>query len=214
MATDRDKLNQLISQRELLELEAEAITSELTSPGPNGERPIGIKDSLVDAEGFPRADIDVYRARNQRNRLAVINTDHKALMKEIEKLMHLVYQETANTPLTSNNTTNRGSQVDIPPVLGSDTSLLSPYAVIDEILPNSPASICGLQDGDKLIAFETITANATNPLVLIPNVVRQNIGKPIPIIVRRHNEDVRIHLTPQVWSGRGVLGCHLTPIRS
>lgn len=40
-----------------LEAEAEAICSELTSLGPNGERPAGIKDSLVDSEGFPRSDI-------------------------------------------------------------------------------------------------------------------------------------------------------------
>lgn len=38
----------LFTQRELLELEAHAIHEELTSPGINGEKPAGIKRSLVD----------------------------------------------------------------------------------------------------------------------------------------------------------------------
>ena len=46
-----EKLNNLISQRDVLEIEADAIGSELTSPGPNGEPPAGIKDPVVDNEG-------------------------------------------------------------------------------------------------------------------------------------------------------------------
>ena len=62
-ASIRDKINALQAQREALELEAEAIGSELTSKGPNGEPPAGIKDALIDREGYPRADIDLYRTR-------------------------------------------------------------------------------------------------------------------------------------------------------
>jgi 26S proteasome non-ATPase regulatory subunit 9 len=70
----REELKVLIAQRDLLELEAEAISSELLSTGPNGEPPAGIKGNLVDSEGFPRGDIDIYSVRNKRNRLNVINT--------------------------------------------------------------------------------------------------------------------------------------------
>lgn len=51
MITDlKEQLKQLNSQRELLELEADAIHSELTS----GVDPVGIKGPLIDKEGFPR----------------------------------------------------------------------------------------------------------------------------------------------------------------
>ena len=80
----RQQLSSLDAQRKSLEAEAEAIGSELTAEQPNGAPPMGIDTPLVDREGYPRGDIDVYRARELRGRLAVIKTDHKALMKQIE----------------------------------------------------------------------------------------------------------------------------------
>ena len=44
----------------------------------------GVKGSLVDAEGFPRADIDLFEVRKLRNRLACLQTDHCNLMKELD----------------------------------------------------------------------------------------------------------------------------------
>ena len=39
---------QLIKEKEAIELEVDAITAELTSPGINGEPPVGISAPLVD----------------------------------------------------------------------------------------------------------------------------------------------------------------------
>ena len=55
--------------------------------GPNGEPPAGIKDPLIDAEGYPRGDVDIVNVKNKRRRLAEINTDFKVIMKQIEKHM-------------------------------------------------------------------------------------------------------------------------------
>lgn len=83
-------LKALQVQRQSLEAEAEAIVSELTfKPFPDVE-PMGIDTPLVDAEGYPRADIDIFRARTLRGRLAEIRTDHKALTKDIERHLHQV----------------------------------------------------------------------------------------------------------------------------
>jgi 26S proteasome non-ATPase regulatory subunit 9 len=68
-----------------LETEMDAIVCELTSKGPDGQPPIGLNTPLTDQDGYPRADIDVYRARTLRQRLNVIRTDHKALTKDIEQ---------------------------------------------------------------------------------------------------------------------------------
>lgn len=90
MATDeliqstKQALASLNVQREALESEAAAITSELTSPLESGGPTMGIDTPLVDREGYPRADIDVHRARTLRGRLAVIRTDHRQLMRDIE----------------------------------------------------------------------------------------------------------------------------------
>ena len=62
----------------------ELMTPPIVSPEEEPIPPMGIDTPLVDAEGYPRSDIDVYRARELRHRLCVIQTDHKSLMKEIE----------------------------------------------------------------------------------------------------------------------------------
>ena len=66
-------------------LPVELLTPPPSRPGEDEIEPMGIDTPLVDAEGYPRNDVDVHRARELRHRLAVIRTDHKVLMKEIEK---------------------------------------------------------------------------------------------------------------------------------
>lgn len=49
---------------------------------------IGMYGSLVDAEGFPRNDIDVFVVRQARQQIICLQNDHQALMKNIEQLLH------------------------------------------------------------------------------------------------------------------------------
>jgi len=67
--------------------EADAIFLELTSPPSEGVEPMGIDTPLVDREGYPRGDIDIYRARTLRQRFRVLQTDHKETEQEIENLL-------------------------------------------------------------------------------------------------------------------------------
>jgi 26S proteasome non-ATPase regulatory subunit 9 len=85
----RQALSALHVQRQSLEQEAEAIVSELTD-ATQGHAPMGIDTPLTDSEGYPRADIDLYRARTLRGRLAEIKTDHKELEQDMERHLHLL----------------------------------------------------------------------------------------------------------------------------
>ena len=69
----QDALRKLDAERKSIEVEAAAIVDELMAPGEGGAEPIGIETPLVDREGYPRADIDVYRARMQRKRQSHMN---------------------------------------------------------------------------------------------------------------------------------------------
>lgn len=86
---------ELDQKRKTVEEEAKAITDELLS----GTNPIGINTPLVDDEGYPRSDIDIYRARDLRKRLNELNYDHRTIMKQIEN--HLMN--------SSNSANNNGS---------------------------------------------------------------------------------------------------------
>ena len=208
----RQQLETLVAQRDLLELEADAIHSELTSPGVNGEPPAGIRGDLIDTEGFPRADIDLFNVRNKRRRLAEINTDHSAIMKNIEKLM-LQLQEILQEQGAS--TDHRVSAMCV--VSKSSTTphgnMNSPIAMLDEILPGSPAHSAGIQEGDFLICFGHINIDTKNSMQAIAKLVGESVGKSIHILVVRNGKVEEITLIPQSWGGRGLLGCHLSPIK-
>mmetsp|Transcript_20256 Transcript_20256/g.61480 ORF Transcript_20256/g.61480 Transcript_20256/m.61480 type:complete len:134 (-) Transcript_20256:1666-2067(-) len=79
----REQLSDLMERRSALEEEVSGIVAELQSPGPGGAPAAGLDAPLVDREGFPRADIDVYRVTHQRQRLAFIRTDHKEITGQV-----------------------------------------------------------------------------------------------------------------------------------
>lgn len=72
----------LMDKREAMEVQIEAISSRLTAPGAPG-----VRGSLIDKDGFPRADIDIPAIRCDRNRLAVLHNDHKELTVKIERII-------------------------------------------------------------------------------------------------------------------------------
>jgi 26S proteasome non-ATPase regulatory subunit 9 len=45
----------------------------------------GVSGLLVDDEGFPRGDIDLYAVRQARNKYVCAQTDHIEVMKKIEQ---------------------------------------------------------------------------------------------------------------------------------
>ena len=78
-ASARELIQEAERAKESLEAEAEAIAVELDAPvAETGAPGPGLKGPLVDAEGYPRADVDLYRVRTLRGRHATIRTDHKA----------------------------------------------------------------------------------------------------------------------------------------
>lgn len=89
IAATRQYLLELQVNRESLDTEAQTILSELNAPQelPDGTVApcVGVKTPLVDAEGFPRNDIDVYRARSLRQRLSELETDRRRIVKEMER---------------------------------------------------------------------------------------------------------------------------------
>jgi 26S proteasome non-ATPase regulatory subunit 9 len=96
IAATRQALQALQVQRKSLEAESDVIQIELTQ-SIDGVPPMGIDTPLVDQEGYPRGDVDVYRARALRGRLAEIQTDYKVIMKQVEDyLSQLAFLQNSN----------------------------------------------------------------------------------------------------------------------
>jgi 26S proteasome non-ATPase regulatory subunit 9 len=69
----------IMKQKDEIEQSIADITEYLEAPGMPG-----VTGRLVDEEGFPRADLDLFEIRKMRNRLACLQTDHVNVMKQIE----------------------------------------------------------------------------------------------------------------------------------
>jgi 26S proteasome non-ATPase regulatory subunit 9 len=87
------------------------------------------------------------------------------------------------------------------------------FAEIDEVAENSPASASGLQVGDLMIRFAHVTSQTPNFLTAVAGALQAGEGKELTAVVLRDGEEVKLKLTPQKWEGRGLLGCHLQPLR-
>lgn len=212
----KEKLKTLSAQRDLLEVEAEALHSELTSAGANGEPPAGLRDALVDAEGFPRGDIDIYHVKQQRLRLSSINVEHREVMKAIEDCLltiHALSPEVSDGSAAAVTVVESSSSTTTTTSWPStDTASLQPMAVLDEVLPSSPAEEAGIRNGDLLLRFGDVTSQNGNPLPAIAKVVSASLSQAIEVEVRRGSSQMKLTLVPRTWGGRGLLGCHLSPL--
>ena len=283
--------------------------------------PIGIDDPLVDAEGYPRADVDVYRARTLRRRFKEIQTDHKALEKRIElglvEISALSKGNGENPSAVGNNgsviaTTAKDDEEELKlrlapkpkpkfdpktgkwvvkswdgsvagvedgesrsfddlsapsaaalasnlaaaarPVVGTTgaaggndasdegqrrergqrgisfpehtaaAAAVKPFAIIDEVSPDSPASEAGIEANDILLRFGDVDHTNHREFraiaELLPSVAATEDGT-ITVVVRRKTSDWGgfaeltktevVELRPRPWGGRGLLGCHIRP---
>jgi hypothetical protein len=86
-STFRQELATLDVKRKSMEHEADAIFLELTTPPDEGVEPMGIDTPLVDQDGYPRGDIDIYRTRTLRRRFRTLKTDYKEITVKIESML-------------------------------------------------------------------------------------------------------------------------------
>jgi 26S proteasome non-ATPase regulatory subunit 9 len=155
---------------------------------------------------------------------AVLSNDLKALTNEAERLihqLHAVTRETGtrpSTPPVASPDTHIRRQEAAGLVLGAEamdisTPSLQPFAVVDELAPNSPASEAGIQLGDRLLQFGGITAQTPNTLQQVAAELQACEGRAVDAaFLRLGVGEVRLQLVPRRWSGRGLLGCHLQPL--
>lgn len=80
----KELLAELIKSRDLAEISVFQSIKELEELG------VEPGDSLIDSEGFPRGDIDLYKIRFLRSSIATQQNNHKTIMKKIEILLPLV----------------------------------------------------------------------------------------------------------------------------
>ncbi len=220
----------LESERAGLEAEAAAAAARLDAAG------VGAAAPLVDAEGFPRADVDVAACRADRHLLAVLSTDHKALSARLEAALHALHAAAraggggaANGGAfsTASAAPRRAPRADAPEMIVDEAGRVAsaiavpaasvqPFATVDEVAEGGPAAEAGVQVGDAVVRFGHATAQSPAPMAAVAAALAAAEGGAVEAVVRRRGAGAAVTLTltlrPRAWAGRGLLGCHLTPL--
>ncbi|VDN00886.1 unnamed protein product [Thelazia callipaeda] len=177
---------------------------------------IDMKKSLVDQEGYPITSVDVYSVRRARNAIICAQNDRRKLTYEIEKAMQTLHQQQRNC--LSACSENEGSDENLIVHRTSNT----PFVRISKITNDSPAFEAGLKEDDLVIQFDRLHADNFKNMNELTDIVQKSINynatnlmqKSIRVTVLRNNRPIRLNLVPQIWSGKGVLGCAVIPISS
>eukprot|EP00163_Fabomonas_tropica_P007387 TRINITY_DN1710_c1_g1_i2.p1 TRINITY_DN1710_c1_g1~~TRINITY_DN1710_c1_g1_i2.p1 ORF type:complete len:601 (-),score=100.80 TRINITY_DN1710_c1_g1_i2:1309-3111(-) len=86
-----------------------------------------------------------------------------------------------------------------------------PFARVDVVQQGSPAEQAGLLAGDLVVKLGSVTHQSTQPLSGAGAVVSSSEGQTLDVVVVRDGTPLMLTLTPQRWSGQGLLGCALLP---
>jgi 26S proteasome non-ATPase regulatory subunit 9 len=175
---------ELMDRKGAIETEMQACNTVLENQGG-----VGMNGRLVDDQGFPRADIDVYAVRRARNRIICLRNDHKAVMKLIEEKLHQLHAETRLRRGAESEGVARGEE--------------------RRILPMTFAR--GVKAGDRIAEFGSVTAANFTGLKNVADVVQHSVGSPVHVLLVRGGEPVSLSLTPRRWHGLGLLGCVIVP---
>lgn len=174
--------------------------------------PVGMEKALVDSDGFPRSDIDLYSVRTARQRVVMLRNDLKAKMHELDAALTLLHSfgpgilgpskpPAATAASSTAASANAASFAQLQP-LSVEYLSLPPFAVIDDVTAASPAAAAGLRIGDRIVEFghlgglpggeppaEGVTG-AARPVPSLTEVgaaTRSSEGKPMRVVVLRQD---------------------------
>ncbi|XP_071387801.1 26S proteasome non-ATPase regulatory subunit 9 isoform X1 [Centroberyx affinis] len=194
-----DDVRNLIKKKDEIEEQIKAYYDVLEDQG------VGVEGPLVDAEGYPRADVNLYQIRTARHNISCLQNDHKAIMVEIEEALHKLHAREK----AKREQDEAEAQAE---AMDHEVTLPPPFARVDAVTQGSPACGAGLRVGDEIIEFGTVNTGNFQSLQNIASVVQHSEGKPLRVAVIRSSQRVQMSLTPQRWAGRGLLGCNIVPI--
>lgn len=224
------KFNELVNKRDNIEKEIEEHLQFLESSENKG---VGMHEKLVDEEGFPRSDIDILSIRTARHKVICLKNDYLDVNKEIEKCLLEIHQKNPRIRVERNERISKHNNKSNGIINTNDTNLKTnqrneeeelaygeknKFAIISQVIENSPCAFSGLQVGDCVYEFGGITKDADDIIEnndeLLNKIYHYTQTQPSEIIVKvvRGNEIVCANILPQHNEKGFFIGCHLQPL--
>jgi 26S proteasome non-ATPase regulatory subunit 9 len=203
-----------MGKKQRIEEEISMLTEVLEST------PAGVSGPLVDREGFPRADCDLWMVRTNRKSRICLTNDQKAIMKEIDQYLKLLHEAQRREGLVQEHSAATATvgekakpEMSAREKLAADCKRLPGLLKVESVTAQSPASIAGLQVGDEVVSFQgVVKSQKGNTLATVAETVKDHVGKRMQIVVRREGQMLVLDLTPNHWHGPGLLGCKIVQI--
>uniref|UniRef100_A0A1I7YBJ3 Nas2_N domain-containing protein n=1 Tax=Steinernema glaseri TaxID=37863 RepID=A0A1I7YBJ3_9BILA len=187
----REESKRLMDKRDVID--AQLAENEAVLKANN----VDMDTKLVDEEGFPKAEIDVYSVRIARHAIITLRNDRKEITEKIEKLVHQIHEERREG-------TASGPAKEIPIVHRTTNK---PFLRITSVRSQSPADQDGIKKGDEIIQFGPFHGDNFQKLEEVAKFVKDSLEKPIRVTILRAMRPVRVELKPRLWSGQGLIGC-------
>jgi len=169
---------------------------------------VGMTGNIIDNEGYPRADIDLYKVKSTRQQINRLQNDFKNLMEQMEEELVKIHSNkdvNVQVQLTSTNIRNN-----------SHSEKHKPFLKVTQVDYGSPSFEAGFKLNDKIVQFGPFNISNTKNLNEIAEHVKSKVDKIILVSILRseaNNENTEnkmiLKLTPKSWSGQGFLGCKL-----
>ncbi|GMT04840.1 hypothetical protein PENTCL1PPCAC_27014, partial [Pristionchus entomophagus] len=167
---------------------------------------VDMKSELIDAEGFPRADVDVYSVRHARSTIIRLRNDREELTNRIGEMIGEVHE------LNSNGEKMEGEKTEIKVVHRTSND---PFVKVQGVSAGSPADLGGMKKDDLVLQFDVLHKGNFTELKQLALLCNENENKTIRVTVIRNERPVRLEVRPHRWSADpkiGLLGCALLPI--
>jgi hypothetical protein len=189
----------LITRKDVIETEMDDILETLQS---EAFQKLGLDSPLVDEEAFPLSGVDLHEVRMLRNRFALLQTDLRSVVCDIERHLHGIHDSARKSGT----------------VAVGDKSTRLAFGLVDTVRSGSAADTAGLQMGDEVLRFGPLScfsdSGVSRCFDSIPDAVsRLGPNESIPVEVRRIVAGVTSNMIFNITPKEGRIGCLIKPMK-
>ncbi|KAL2895141.1 26S proteasome non-ATPase regulatory subunit 9, partial [Bienertia sinuspersici] len=138
---------------------------------------------------------------------AELKNDHKDLTEKISQNIEILHSAKQGPKSSTLMGLDRAFSRNTAAPADMDATGSMPFAMVDEITEASPAAEDGLQLGDQLVKFGSVESGE-NILSRLASEVHKSQDSATSVVVMRQGVLMNLFVTPRVWQGNGLLGCH------
>ena len=150
-----------------------------------------------------------------------LRNDYETITNAITAKMAEKFSERRGMESITSGVRDVATTTKEPPVRAADTNAAArAFAIIDQVMDDSPGCVDGLRVGDRVCAVGDVRwgfddPSATPPSDIIQRAARafgESENQRVCVVVLRRGERVEVVVTPRAWSGTGLVGCHMCPV--